>query len=103
MCADCGQEISRRARANVIDDRVVCTACWRRLDAARQEQARWDGPASARQTGYAADLGLRFPQDATWGELHDILSRHLDYGGGDYDAPPWVADHARSLGLAVSR
>lgn len=35
-CQECGKVISRRARANVIGERIVCTKCWNRLDAKRR-------------------------------------------------------------------
>lgn len=100
-CADCGKVIKGTGRANVFDDRIVCTPCWRKFDEARQYQQRWNGPASDAQKTYASDLGLRFADDATWGQLHDVLTRHVDYGGDDV-ASEWLQEYARQCGIPTT-
>ena len=72
-CQACGKNISARARANVIDNRIVCSPCWRKLDGDRQIRERGAGPASENQLGYACSLGIDFPPDVTWDEMHDLL------------------------------
>jgi hypothetical protein len=102
-CAQCGKTISARARANVFGDRVVCTPCWNKLSAAAADDQRKRGLASEAQVKYARDLGLALPANATWLEMHDMLSRHLDYDD-DRVAPEWLRNLATRYGVtAVTR
>lgn len=106
-CQKCQKEITARATAHVIDGvMIVCSRCRSAIESARAErerqQQRRDEPASERQIQYASDLELAVPMGATWQEMHDILSRHLDHDGDD-DAPPWLKSYGAQHGFPVTR
>jgi hypothetical protein len=82
ICSECQKIISSRARANVFDDRIVCTPCWNRLDAPRRRSQNelemreklLIVPATDRQISRALADGIRFPKNATMIQLSILIS-----------------------------
>ena len=71
-------------------EKVKVPALWR---------SRFGPSVTKRMTGaFVGGLGLAFPADATWLEMRDVLTRHLDYDR-DQVAPEWLRDIALGYGV----
>lgn len=83
ICADCGKVITRRAIANLIDGRTLCTPCYRRItikresDAAAAERKLHENDPTDRQLAFAEKLGLIVPRGVTKWQLSDMLDEAI--------------------------
>ena len=81
ICEVCGKKITRRAVANVFENQVTRTACWRRLTREKEEQEAEQRelvtPATERQIAYAHDLGLTWPSGICKRDMSRLISGHL--------------------------
>ena len=74
-CQNCGKIIKGKAKANIVNDRIVCTPCWNAL-AGHTGPTR---PATDKQLQFLRDLGFRDVDDYTFDKAH------------------WTLDHAQEL------
>jgi hypothetical protein len=98
-CQECGKAITRKAIANVWNgEKVVCTACYRKLDRQKRDREAREvaasAPATERQIAYARDLGIVFPPDITSQRISDLIEAKVNP-----PASPQLLQLARSWGL----
>lgn len=106
-CAHCAKVISRKARANVLDGEILCTACYnracdkrrreeekaqRQAHAAQDAQAVANEPPTERQLAFAQELGIAVPRGATKWSLSARITEVLDARREreEDDSPPRV-------------
>jgi hypothetical protein len=100
ICQECQKSISRKAVANVWNgERIVCTACYRKLDRERHQcealEAARSAPATERQKAYASDLGIHFPANIRSQEISDLIEQKVNPPAG-----PELIASARAWGLS---
>jgi len=73
-CENCGKAISRRARANVFGERVLCTPCYNKAknELARREE-RDNRPATSGQLKFLKDLGFSSVDNFTFDQASSTL------------------------------
>jgi hypothetical protein len=75
ICENCGTIITGKAKANLVNDKIVCTPCWKTL-AGHSSPTR---PATEKQLRFLRDLGFR------------------QVDGYSFDKAHWTLDHAQEL------
>lgn len=100
ICQVCQKVITRRMKASLLGEMIVCASCYNRAKDREAEEQSWNGPATEAQIDYATSLGLSFPATITKLEMRDLLDSHL---GEDPRAPAWLIQYSSQVGATFTR